>query len=129
MAVATARWRADRDEHGISIGDWSGEIDAEIEPLLTRVRHHKTIEIRLEDRQYALPQPADLVGILVNAGDVMTEIRKAGAGHEPDISGADHNNTHEMSRVVGVSIKTDRPPLAAAGLARTRAGRRMRRSV
>jgi hypothetical protein len=37
----------------------------------------------------------DLALVLVDAGDVVTEIRKAGAGNQPHIARADHGNPHE----------------------------------
>src|SRR5215471_21398003 len=97
MTVATARGRADGYEHGISLGNRPGHIGAKIEPLLPRVPHHQTIEIRFEYGHFALAEPRDLVGILVDAGDVVTEIGKTGAGHKPDISRANHRNAHETS--------------------------------
>src|SRR5260370_33264670 len=74
-------------------------MSGEIEPLLPRVPDHKTVEVRLEYGHFALAQPRNPVGILIDAGDVVTEIRKAGAGHKPDISRANHRNAHEISRV------------------------------
>jgi hypothetical protein len=37
----------------------------------------------------------DLLLVLVDAGDVVTEIRKAGSGHQSHITRADHRNSHE----------------------------------
>jgi hypothetical protein len=54
MAVAAARGRADCDEHGIGLGNRSGQIGGEIEPLLPRVPDDKTVEVRLEYGHFAL---------------------------------------------------------------------------
>ena len=102
MAVAAPRGRADRDEYGVGLANRLGEIGREIEPLLPRVPDHEAVEVRLEDRHVALAQPRDLVGVFVNTGDMVTEIRKAGAGHKPDVSGADHRNAHETSCLLGL---------------------------
>ncbi len=95
MAVAAPRRRADRDEHRLGLGDRPGEVGGEIEPLLAHIGGDQAIEVRLEDGNVAVAQPRDLGGILVDAGDLMTEIGKACPGHEPDISGADHGDAHE----------------------------------
>jgi hypothetical protein len=37
----------------------------------------------------------DLLLVLVDANDVVTEIRKAGSGHQSDIARSDHRDSHE----------------------------------
>ena len=94
VAVAAPRRRADRNEHRIGLGDRRGQIGREIEPAGLHVGGDQRIEAGLEDRDFAAAQRRDLVAILVDAGDVVAEIRKAGAGHQPHIARADHGDTH-----------------------------------
>ena len=100
MAVAAPRGRADRDEYGVGLANRLGEIGREIEPLLPRVPHHQAVKVRLEYGHFALAQPRYPVFVLIDAGDVVTEIRKAGARHKSHISGAYHGNAHETSQVL-----------------------------
>ena len=97
MAVAAPRRRADRDEHRIGLGDRRGQVGGEIEPLGLDVGGDQRIEPGLEDRDLAATQRCDLVGILVDAGDLVAEIRKAGAGNQPHIARANHGNSHETT--------------------------------
>ena len=97
MAVAAPRRRADRDEDRIGLGDRRGEIGGEIEPPGLHVGGHQRIEPGLENRDFAAAQARDLVGVLVHAGDLVAEIREAGAGNQPHIARADHGNTHETT--------------------------------
>jgi hypothetical protein len=47
----------------------------------------------------------DLLLVLVDAGDVVTEIRKAGSGHQSHIARSDHRDSHEKL----FPLKTDVP--------------------
>ena len=95
MAVAAPRRRADGDEHRFGLGYRPGQVGCEVEALLAHIDGHQPVEVGFEDRNVAVAQAGDLGGVLVDAGDVVTEIGKAGPGHEPDISGADHGDAHE----------------------------------
>ena len=95
MAVAAPRRRADGDEHRLRLGHRPGEVGCEVEPLLAHIGGHEAVEIGLEDRNLAVAQAGDLGGVLVDASDVVPEIGKAGPGHKPDISGADHGDAHD----------------------------------
>ena len=53
------------------------------------------VEPGLEDRDLAAAQGCDLAGILVDAGDLVAEIGKAGAGHQSHIARANHRDSHE----------------------------------
>ena len=97
MAVAAARRRADRDEHGVGFADARG-VAGEFEPALAHIGLDQIGEARLEDRDFAAIERGDFGGILVDAGHLMAEIGKAGAGDEPDISGADHGHAHRNPR-------------------------------
>jgi hypothetical protein len=85
------------------------EIGGEIEPLLPRVPHHEAVKVRLEYGHFALAEPCNPVRVLIDAGDVVTEIRKAGARHKSDISGADHRNAHEASQLLAARSIPFRP--------------------
>ena len=62
---------------------------------------------RLENRNLAPAQSRDLAGILVHAGDLVAEIREAGAGHQPHIARANHGNPHETNLPVMVNASAD----------------------
>ena len=109
MAIAAPRRRADRDEHGIGFGDRRGQVGGEIQPLGLDVGRHQRVEPGFEDRDFASPQRCDLAGILVDAGDLVTEIRKAGAGHQPHIARANHGNSHENNPCLMVNADPDLP--------------------
>ena len=106
VAVAAPRRRADRDEHRIGLGDRRGQIGGEIQPPGLHIGGHQRIEARLENRDFAPAQGCDLVAVLVHAGDLVAEIREAGAGHQPHIARANHGNPHlqNLSIMVNGSI-------------------------
>jgi hypothetical protein len=54
MAVAAPRRRAHGDEHGLRLGDGSGKVGCEVEPLLAHIDGHQPVEIRLENRDFAV---------------------------------------------------------------------------
>ncbi len=58
-------------------------VGGEIQPLGLHVGRHQRVEPGLEDRDLAPAQRVDLAGILVHAGDLVTEIGKAGARYQP----------------------------------------------
>ena len=64
------------------------------EPALAQIALDQIGEARLENRHLAARKRGDLVHVLVDAGYIVPEIGKAGAGHEPDVAGADHRDVH-----------------------------------
>ncbi len=74
-----------------------GQVGGEIEPAGLDVGGHQRVEARLEDRDFAAAERGDLAGVLVHAGDVVAEIRKAGAGDQPHIARANHGNPHKTT--------------------------------
>ena len=94
MTVAAARRRADRDEDSIGIRDRLGQIGGELQPLGLHVGRDQLVEPGLVDRDLAAMKSRDLLLVLVDADDVVTEIRKAGSGHQSHIARADHRNAH-----------------------------------
>ena len=101
MAVAAPRRRADRDEHGVGLGAPAParSVVKSSRPGLD-VGGDQLVEARLVDRDLAALQRRDLAGVLVDAGDVVAEIGKAGAGHKADIAGADHCDAHEKTFII-----------------------------
>ena len=96
MAVAAARRRADRDEHRLGGGDGGG-VDRKAQAFLADIGLDQIGEARLENRNLAAIERGYLLRILVDAGHVVAEIGKAGAGHQPHIACADHGHAHRFS--------------------------------
>src|SRR5258708_2855509 len=86
VAIAAPRWRADRDEHSIGLGDRHGKIGREIQTTGFYVGGNQRVEAGFENRNFAPAQCRDLVAILVHAGDLVAEIRETGAGHQSHIA-------------------------------------------
>ena len=97
MAVAAARRRADRDEDRLGLGHGRGELGGEGEPSGGDVARDQPVEAGLEDRNHPAVEVGDLAHVLVDAGDVVAEIREAGARDEADIARPDNRNPHEPS--------------------------------
>ena len=94
MAIAAPRWGTDRDENGVRLDHWLFEVGSEFEPALACIGLDHAIEARFIDRDFVALQGGDLGGIHVDASDVMTEIRKARARDEADVTRPDHCNPH-----------------------------------
>src|SRR5262249_55886885 len=86
--------RADGDEAGDAVADGLGEIGREGEAALRDVATDQLFEAGLVDRHLALPERLDLGGDVVDADDVVTTLREAGPGHQPDVAGSDHADLH-----------------------------------
>src|SRR6185437_2455866 len=89
MAVAAPGRRADGNEDGVRLRHGIDQPRAELQPAGPHVVGDEAVETRLVDRDLAAPQPGDLFGILVDADDIVTELREARARYEADIAGAD----------------------------------------
>ena len=94
MAVAAPGGGADRDEHGLGVADRLLQVDGEGQAAFAHVLGDEFGQARLEDRDLAAVERLDLGRILVDAADVVAEIRKAGAGNQSDIACSDHRDTH-----------------------------------
>ena len=81
VTVAAPRRGPDRDHHRIGLGD-ADRLAGEGEPALADIGFHKLGEAGLEDRDLAAIKRRDARRILVDAGDVMTKIGKAGPGNQ-----------------------------------------------
>jgi len=94
MSVAAPRRRADRDEHSVGFRHRGLQFGRELQPPGLAVDSDEFGEARLVNRHLAALERIDLEAILVDASDLMSKIRKASPGNEPDIATADHSNTH-----------------------------------
>ena len=101
VTVAAARRRADGDQCRLSAGHRLGEIGGEREPACGEVCANELGEARLVDWNDTLLQGFDLPSVLVDANNVMTEIRKAGPGYEAHVPGTDHRNAHAANSPPG----------------------------
>ena len=108
VTVAAARRRADGDEHHVGFAECRSRLAANCEPPLPHVGFDELGEARLENRNFAAIERRDPPGILVDAGHVVTEIGKAGAGNKADIAGADHGHAHKALRGGADRIRTGR---------------------
>src|SRR5262249_60420700 len=64
------------------------------QPAVVRVPVDPLLQAGLVDRHLPAPQHLHLVGVLVDADDVVAEVGEDGAGDEPDVSGSDHRDVH-----------------------------------
>ena len=69
-------------------------LESFVEPFGPHIGGHQRIEPRLEDRDFAAAKCRDLALVLVHTGDLVAEIRKAGARNQSHIAGANHGNSH-----------------------------------
>ena len=104
MAVAAARRRADGDEDGLGGLGRLGQVGGEGQPALATFL--ATSSARPGSKIGISPalQRGDLVGVLVDAGDVVAEIGKAGAGDQADIAGTDHRYAHGLAHFIGQGL-------------------------
>ena len=116
-AVTRARRRADRDEYGVRFGDRGGEVGGEMQPAAAHIAGDQVAQPQFKDRNFAAPEPGDLVRVLVDAGDGVAEVGKAGPGHEADIAAADHGKSHDNSNVSETAIN---PEANAAAIQRVK---------
>ena len=98
MTIAAPRWSADRDEDRLGAGHGLGQIEGKGQTACCHVLGHQVFQTRLEDRHFASLKPGDLVGVLVDADDLMTKIGKANARNKAHIARADHRNFHYNAR-------------------------------
>ena len=96
MAVAATAGRADGDEDGVGLRHGRGEVGRERKPSRARIGGDDFVEARFEDRNAALVEIGDLALVLVDADDVVTELRQTGARYKPHIAAADHRDTHKV---------------------------------
>ncbi len=93
MAIAAPRRRADGDEDRLRAAH-RREIVGKGQPVLPHIGHHQFGKAGLVDRHFAGLQRLDLPGILVDAADLVPEVRKTGARNEAHITRANHRDLH-----------------------------------
>lgn len=79
MAVAASGRCADSDEHDVGAADTFADIGRKGQPAGAGIFGDQLLETRLVDRNAAFAKGFDLTQILVDADDVVAEIRKANA--------------------------------------------------
>src|SRR6516225_4950510 len=94
MSVPATRWSANRDEHGVGVAHRLSQRGGKCQPSLLDVRADDIAEPRLEDWNFACIQSRNLRAILIDAGDLMAEIRDTSARNEAHVTSADHRNPH-----------------------------------
>jgi hypothetical protein len=92
-----ARRRSDRNEHRIGVADVVKR-GCKRKPLLRHVGRHELGEAGLEDRNFAALERRDPPDILVDAGNVMTEIGETSSRNKAYITGADDHYAHRNLR-------------------------------
>ena len=100
MTVASARRRSDRDKGRVCACKRRGQVRGKTQPAGRDVCGHERFEPRLENGNHSSAQLFDLLGVGVNADDVVAEIRETHAGHQSDIACANHCETHLLSPLV-----------------------------
>ena len=94
MAVTATRRCADTDEHYFSLRDCRCQLRSEGQASGLGVLIDERLKAGFEDRNLSVFKRGDLLVIEINANDVVTKVRKAGAAYEPDIAAANHRDAH-----------------------------------
>jgi hypothetical protein len=85
---------ADGDELQHAVGDGGLDVGGEAQAAGGDVLLHHGFEARFVDRDAALVEDADLGRVEVEAEHVVADVGQAGAGDEPDVTGADDCDFH-----------------------------------
>src|SRR5262249_56711712 len=93
MPVPATRRGTDRDEDSVGAAHRLSQRGGKCQPPLLDVRADDIAEPRLEDWNFACIQSRNLRAILIDAGDLMAEIRNTSARNEAHIASADHCNS------------------------------------
>ena len=94
MAIAPPGRRSNGDEDRVGVLHGVRRFGGEVQTPGPDILGHQVFKTRLEDRNAARLQTFDLAGVLVDAGDGVTEVRKTGPAHQAHIACADHCNLH-----------------------------------
>ena len=100
MPVAPARRRPHRDEHRIGIPYRRRQVRPEPQTPRLDIVPDQLVQAGLVDRHHSLQKPIDLPRILVDAENIVTEVREAGPRHQTDVARTDHRYTHRQSSPV-----------------------------
>ena len=82
------------EEHDLGAAGGGGRADDEREPLRREALGDERGQAVLEDRDLALAQARDPLGVDVGAHDLVTEVRQARRGREADVAGPDDGDAH-----------------------------------
>ncbi|EQD56852.1 hypothetical protein B2A_05078 [mine drainage metagenome] len=98
------RWRANGNEQCLAVHDASAGIGGETQQTRGVVALHHRRQTRLEDRQHALLQRGDLVGVNIHAQNMITHLGQTGARDQANIAGAEKSDAHVRARVEEAGI-------------------------
>ena len=84
-------------------------VGGEADPAGGMVFLDEVLQPRLIDRNVALVQPFDLVGVDVDAQDVMTDFRQHRRLHEADISNPKDGQLHSVLSLSKATYRPGRP--------------------
>ena len=96
MAIAPTGRRTHRNEDRIGARHRLLQVGREGKPPGRHIGRHQLVEPRLVDRHPAGLQRFDLAVVLVDTDDVVSEIGKARARDETDITRTDHRDAHGL---------------------------------
>jgi hypothetical protein len=88
------RWRADGDELQQAVRDGFLDVGGEPQAARVDVRLDHRIQTRLEDRNPAFLENADLVRIEVETEHVVADVGQTGSRNQTDVAGTDDSNFH-----------------------------------
>ena len=94
MTVTATRRRPDSDENRIRFRDHRTKLGGEMKPVCRHIARDKVLKPGLIDRHDAGLDADNLIGILVDAGDVEPEFGKAGPRYKTDIPRSDDRQLH-----------------------------------
>ena len=95
-AVATPGRRADSEKYRIRRVNGRCRFGRKGQSTGFDIGCNERVQAGFEDRDLSVLELPDLRCIPIDTGYEVPEIRKTGAGHEPDVAGTDHCYSHEM---------------------------------
>ena len=94
MSIALPRRRADRDQNQLCVFNRVDCRRRKTQPIHGDIRTNKFIETGFKNRHDAGFQARYAIGVDVDAGDDVAEIRKASSGNEADVTRAKNRHAH-----------------------------------
>src|SRR5262249_60962100 len=82
------------------------ELGGEEQAAVADVARPHLLEPRLVEGHAVRLECRDLVGDVVDAHDLVAEVGEDGAGHEPNVAGADNANVHELLIIAEVARRS-----------------------
>ena len=93
-----ALWRAHGDELDGAKAGGLRDVGGELQATGLHIALHHVLQTGFVDGDFARLQGIYLLHVGVVANDVVADFGQAGAGHQPDIAGANHGNLHSNSQ-------------------------------